>query len=40
MAAMSIWARIADVLSSIGGSVAAFLQSVVARNPAPPKPRP
>ncbi len=34
---MSIWARIADVLASIGDSVGAFLQSVVARNPAPPE---
>lgn len=34
---MSIWDRIADVLSAIGESVGAFLQSVVAGNPTPPE---
>jgi DnaJ like chaperone protein len=34
---MSIWTRIADVIASIGGSVAGFLQSIVARNPTPPE---
>jgi DnaJ like chaperone protein len=34
---MSIWTRIADVIASVGGSVAGFLQSIVARNPAPPE---
>jgi len=34
---MSIWTRIADVIASIGESVGAFLQSVVARNPSPPE---
>ncbi|MEI7599020.1 MAG: DnaJ family molecular chaperone [Aestuariivirga sp.] len=34
---MSIWTRIADTLASIGESVGAFLQSIVARNPTPPE---
>lgn len=34
---MSIWTRIADVIASIGGSVAGFLQSIVARDPPPPE---
>ena len=34
---MSIWTRIADVISAIGGSVAGFLQSVIARDPTPPE---
>ena len=34
---MSIWTRIADVLASSGESVGAFLQSVVAGDPAPPE---
>ena len=34
---MSIWTRIAEVLSSIGESVGAFLQSIVSRNPTPPE---
>jgi DnaJ like chaperone protein len=34
---MSIWARIADALASIGESVGAFLQSIVNRNPTPPE---
>lgn len=34
---MSIWTRIADVIASIGESVGAFLQSVVARDPSPPE---
>jgi DnaJ like chaperone protein len=34
---MSIWTRIADVISAIGGSVAGFLQSIVTRDPAPPE---
>lgn len=34
---MSIWTRIADVIASIGDSVGSFLQSVTARNPAPPE---
>lgn len=34
---MSIWTRIADAIASIGESVGAFLQSIVARNPTPPE---
>lgn len=34
---MSIWTRIAEVLSSIGESVGAFLQSIVNRDPTPPE---
>lgn len=34
---MSIWTRIGEVLSSIGESVGAFLQSIVSRNPTPPE---
>jgi DnaJ like chaperone protein len=34
---MSIWTRIAEVIASIGESVGAFLQSVIARNPTPPE---
>lgn len=34
---MSIWTRIADVLATIGGSVAGFLQSIITRNPTPPE---
>ena len=34
---MSIWARIAETLASIGESVGAFLQSIVSRDPTPPE---
>jgi len=34
---MSIWTRIADAIASIGESVGAFLQAIVARNPTPPE---
>jgi DnaJ like chaperone protein len=34
---MSIWARISEVLASIGDSVGAFLQSIVAREATPPE---
>jgi DnaJ like chaperone protein len=34
---MSIWTRISETLASIGESVGAFLQKVVARNPTPPE---
>lgn len=34
---MSVWTRISEALSAIGGSVGAFLQSLVARNPTPPE---
>jgi DnaJ like chaperone protein len=34
---MSIWTRIAAALTSIGGSVSGFLQSVIAGNPRPPE---
>ncbi len=34
---MSVWTRISEALSVIGGSVGAFLQSLVARNPTPPE---
>lgn len=34
---MSIWTLIADAIASIGESVGAFLQSIVARNPTPPE---
>lgn len=34
---MSIWARIAEAIASIGESVGAFLQKVVSRNPTPPE---
>lgn len=34
---MSIWTRIAEVISSIGESVSGFLQSAIARNAGPPE---
>lgn len=34
---MSVWTRISEALSAIGGSVSAFLQSLVARDPTPPE---
>jgi DnaJ like chaperone protein len=34
---MSIWTRIADVIAAIGGSIAGVLQSIIARDPAPPE---
>lgn len=34
---MSIWTRIAEVISSIGDSVGGFLQSLATREPAPPE---